>query len=396
MKLAHLADLHLGFRQYTRQNSSGINQREADVASVFRSAIDQVIDAAPQIVVVAGDVFHSVRPANPAILDSFNQLRRLRAGLPDAPIVIIAGNHDTPRSVETGTILTLFEAIPNVHVISQNVKTLRFEDMDLSVTGYPCASLATPERPVVRPERGLKWNVLVLHGEVAGVVPGDRSFMDHTGAVIEPGDLHADRWSYVALGHYHVATEVKPNVWYAGSLEYVSTNPWAETHAGSGPVPSGAKGWLLVTLTDTGVAIDFKPVKLSRRHIDLDPIYASGMTASELDAALTERVARVAGGIEDQVIRQMVYDVSRSVGRELNHDVIRSWKTRALHYRLDMRRPQSAPTVGIAATGRRQTLEEIVDEYLHKIPTTPGVDREALIALGKEYLGRTERGIVEG
>ena len=32
MKLAHLADLHLGFRQYDRQTARGGNQREADVA----------------------------------------------------------------------------------------------------------------------------------------------------------------------------------------------------------------------------------------------------------------------------------------------------------------------------------------------------------------------------
>ena len=36
MRIAHLADLHLGYRQYHRQNPNGINQREADVANAFR------------------------------------------------------------------------------------------------------------------------------------------------------------------------------------------------------------------------------------------------------------------------------------------------------------------------------------------------------------------------
>ena len=40
MKLAHLADPHLGIRQYHRLTSGGINQREADVAQAFRLAID--------------------------------------------------------------------------------------------------------------------------------------------------------------------------------------------------------------------------------------------------------------------------------------------------------------------------------------------------------------------
>ena len=66
LRLAHLADLHLGLRQFTRQTPVGINQREADVARAFRHAVDGVIAAAPDAVLIAGDVFHSVRPTNPS------------------------------------------------------------------------------------------------------------------------------------------------------------------------------------------------------------------------------------------------------------------------------------------------------------------------------------------
>src|ERR1041385_6792496 len=133
MKIAHLADLHLGFRQYYRQTPQGINQREADVAVAFRRTIDGVIAANPDLVLVAGDVFHSVRPGNPAILDAFNQFRRLREQLPAAPVVIIAGDHDTPRSVETGTILRLFEALPDFHVVVYEAKRLEFPRLEVSV-----------------------------------------------------------------------------------------------------------------------------------------------------------------------------------------------------------------------------------------------------------------------
>jgi len=44
VKLAHLADLHLGFRQCERQTPRGGNQREADVAEAFRRAVDDLID----------------------------------------------------------------------------------------------------------------------------------------------------------------------------------------------------------------------------------------------------------------------------------------------------------------------------------------------------------------
>ncbi|HTC24368.1 MAG TPA: metallophosphoesterase, partial [Gemmatimonadales bacterium] len=96
MKLAHIADPHLGARQYHRQTPSGINQREADVAHAFRTAIDDVIAARPDAVIVAGDLFHTVRPTNAAIVFAFAQFQRLREALPDAAMVLVAGNHDTP------------------------------------------------------------------------------------------------------------------------------------------------------------------------------------------------------------------------------------------------------------------------------------------------------------
>jgi len=78
VKLAHLADLHLGFRQYSRQTAQGINQREADVARACRRALDDVVAQEPDLVVIAGDLFHSVRPTNTAILDAFRRFQDLR------------------------------------------------------------------------------------------------------------------------------------------------------------------------------------------------------------------------------------------------------------------------------------------------------------------------------
>ena len=136
MRLAHLADPHLGVRQYHRQTPSGINQREADVARAFRLAVEGVIAAHPDAVVIAGDLFHSVRPTNAAIVFAFKQLQRLREALPDAPIVLVAGNHDTPRSAETGSILRLFEEL-GVDVAVDEARRLEYPALDLSVLAVP-------------------------------------------------------------------------------------------------------------------------------------------------------------------------------------------------------------------------------------------------------------------
>ncbi|MCH6547370.1 MAG: DNA repair exonuclease [Gemmatimonadetes bacterium] len=395
MKLAHLADLHLGFRQYTRQTAHGINQREADVAGAFRRAIDAIALAKPDVIVVAGDVFHSVRPTNSAILDAFNQFGRLGELLPETPIVIIAGNHDTPRSVETGTILTLFEALPNVRVAAREPQRLVFEDLDLSIFCVPHESIRISPRPTMRPEPGVKWNVLLTHGEVAGVVPGDRSFVEYGGAMVEPGDLHADQWHYVALGHYHVAQQVTANAWYAGSLEFVGLNPWGELREGARLGWGDAKGWLLVTLQSRRAKVEFQSVEKSRRHVDLASIDGAGKTAADLDALISENVDGIPNGLDDQVVRQLVTNVTRPVARELDHAAVREYKTRALHYHLDVRRPIIQKNVGVGAPGRRQTLEEILTDYLNRREVAPGVDRKSLVALGRRYLEQVEREITE-
>jgi DNA repair exonuclease SbcCD nuclease subunit len=396
VKLAHLADLHLGFRQYTRQTSHGINQREADVATAFRRAVDGIAEARPDAVIVAGDVFHSVRPTNAAILDSFNQFRRLGEALPGTPIVIIAGNHDTPRSSETGTILTLFEALPNVHVAARDPRQLVFEELDLAVFCVPHCAIRAASRPTMRPEAGVKWNVLLTHGEVAGVVPGDRSFVEYGGALVEPGDLHADQWSYVALGHYHVAQQVTPNAWYAGSIEFVSSNPWGELREGDRLGWGDAKGWLLATLGEGRASAEFVPLERSRRHIDLEPIDGAGKAAAELDEQIAAHVTGIPEGLDDQVVRQLITNVSRHVARDLSHSTIRDYKSRALHYHLDIRRPGVKREVGVGAPGRRQTLQEIVTQYLERREVVPGVERGALVALGRRYLDQVEREASEG
>jgi exonuclease SbcD len=354
--------------------------------------VDDVIAARPDIVLIAGDLFHSVRPTNAAILDAFNQLRRLRAGLPQAPIVMIGGNHDTPRSVETGTILKLFEAIDGVTAVPQEPRYLSLERLDLSLLCVPYAATVGP-RPAFVPEGRAKHNVLLLHGRLAGLLPGDEWWYDHATAPIEPRELSAERWDYVALGHYHVAHAVRANAWYAGALEYVSPNPWGELKDEAAEGRPGEKGWLLVELgASRGAAhVQFQSVPLARRVVDLDPIEGAGATPAELDRLVTERVRGIPGGLDEQIVRQLMWNVPRYVARELNHARIRELKARALHYHLDVRRPPAARTVGVGAPGPRRTLADVVVEYLERRLLDAAVPRERLIGLARGYLERAER-----
>jgi len=373
MRLVHLADLHLGFRQYQRLTASGTNQREDDVAATVQRAITQIIEVAPDLVVIGGDVFHTVRPSNPAILHAFRALMQLRERLPETPVIMVAGNHDAPRTAETGCILRLFREI-GVHVADARAELFTFPEQSLAV---------------------LRHTVLLLHGEVAGLLPVQAANAERAAIEIPPEALHADRWSYVALGHYHVYREVAPRAYYSGSLEYTSTNPWGELREERERRIPG-KGFIEHDLTHG--AHHFHPVTPARPLLDLEPIDASGMGAGEIDAAIRARVESAPGGIDHRIVRVTVRHVARHVARELDHGALREYRRRAMHFHLDTRRPDPLPRRSGGGAGgggsRRATLPEIVGERLRERPLPADVDRDQFVALGLRYLHLAEEAAV--
>jgi DNA repair protein SbcD/Mre11 len=387
VKLAHIADPHLGIRQYHRQTPTGINQREADVANAFRAAIDGVITAGPDAVVVAGDLFHSVRPTNYAIVFAFREFQRLRDALPDAPVVLIAGNHDTPRTVETGSILRLFEEL-GVDVATDEPRRLVYPELDLSILAVPHYSVLAAETPTLRPEGPQKHQVLLAHFEIEGEYPLGYVADEYRGAVVDRRALHLEDWIYVALGHYHTQHQVDENAWYAGALDYIGPNIWGERIDESKHGDHG-KGWLLADL-DTG-QVERQPVPPSRKVYDLKPIDAEGQSAAAIDSLIAERLAAIRGGIRDQIVRLQVFEIPRHVARELNHAAIRGLKAEALHFHLDLRRPEIHRTLGVGSPGRRQTLPELVTSYLRGRPLPAELDREVFVRLGQELIDSVER-----
>jgi len=390
MKLAHLSDLHLGFRQFERLTPRGSNQREADVATAFHRAVDDLLVQKPDCIVIAGDVFNAVRPTNAAILALFQELHRIRTALPDTAIVVVAGNHDTPRSVETGSILRLYEAL-QVEIVLDVPRRIPLPAHDAAVLAVPHQAIAQAERPALRPDPGVAHNILVVHAEVDGIFAFEQGAVEYGSGVVTRAELGAAHWDYVALGAYHVARELEPNMWYSGSLDYVSHNPWGELIDERRHKRPG-KGYLLVELP--GAKAAFRPIEPPRRFVDLPPIDAADRTAAELDAEIAARLAKIKPAVDDLVLRLVVNNVSRGISRDLNHEAIRAVKARALNFHLDLRRPPPPEReVGMAVPGGKAlTLPETVREFLTRRPLDADLDREAFVRAGVEYVEKAGAG----
>jgi len=88
MRIAHIADTHLGYRQYN------LDEREQDLYDVFNELIDRIIEERPDIIIHAGDLFDSPNPRIKALYTVKKALKKLDGKI---PFYCILGDHDIPK-----------------------------------------------------------------------------------------------------------------------------------------------------------------------------------------------------------------------------------------------------------------------------------------------------------
>lgn len=278
MIVAHLSDLHLGFRAYGRLEH-GVNVRERDVTAAFDRAVLEVVRLAPQVVVVAGDIFDRPDPPAGALVALARGLELLRSSLPDTPVLMVAGPRDSPRRPGDAGTLGVLDTVPNVEAAVSLPRSILLAHLDLSACLVPYG--ATVRDPVATPEPDprARWNLLVLHAR-----PGR---FDETGVPVDPAD-----WDYVALGGEHRRRQLAERIWYSGSLERVALDPWAEA--------TDEKGFLTVNLETGETRFHAIP---GRAVAALAPIRVSPGDPERLRRRVQEVTREVPGGIAGKIVR---------------------------------------------------------------------------------------------
>jgi len=90
MRLLHTSDWHLG-------RTVGQRPRDGDFDAVLAEITGIARDARPDLIVHSGDLFDSYRPGAPDLARCLHALRDLSE---IAPVVVVAGNHDSPMLME--------------------------------------------------------------------------------------------------------------------------------------------------------------------------------------------------------------------------------------------------------------------------------------------------------
>ncbi|MEO6760475.1 MAG: DNA repair exonuclease, partial [Saprospiraceae bacterium] len=198
MRVLHFSDTHLGYQAFDLVNEQGINAREQDVYDAFERVVDRVLELRPDVVIHSGDFFHRPSPSNRALTFGLEQLRRICDA--KIPVVIIGGNHETPKTIYNSPILRAFRSLECVHPFFSDQWEF-FDNAELAIHGVPHINdqrLLFAELERLQPVAG-KYNILMLHTSL-----GKRYLMDEYGEQIFPPEFEAKLagFDYIALGHW--------------------------------------------------------------------------------------------------------------------------------------------------------------------------------------------------
>ena len=364
MRVAALGDAHLG-RSYYPYTVDGVNLRERDFEASFTAAVDTALAQSPDVLVWLGDVFDHPRPTYRSFCVAQRALQRVREH--GVPLVAITGNHDTPRLPGTGSPYSaLAGAFPEMHW-AHRMAYERVELPGLVVHAVP--QMLTVEATLEaldeadRRRSAHHSNLLLAHPLVPSV---ERRYADINEIEVDDRLLRAD---LVLLGHYHVHTEVRPGVWYAGSTDTFS---FADD-------PDQPKG-IVVLDTDTG-ACEPVPVEGRRSLVTLETVNALGLSPGEVEDLVADRVSGVPEGA---VARLYVEGVDPEAWRLVDLDAVRAAGAAALHLKLE---PRYADATTFVELPELDAMPARWERYLADQDLT-GYRRDTIRGLGQEYLAR--------
>lgn len=369
MRFIHISDSHLGASGFSRRLSpSGYNQREEDVCNSFQAAVDQIIQLKPDFVLHSGDLFHTVRPTNRIINFAIRQI--LRVVSLRIPMVIISGNHDTPKQRTVGSVFSFFEVLsPLLHLVYRNQYEL-IQIGEVAVHAIPhCLNQEDFSQELSKVKIGAgensRFNVLMLHGVVAGIKEfsmGELAEQEIPTSSLERG------FDYLALGHYHRFCQVESGGYYAGSTERLSMSELGQE-----------KGFVEVDLQTKEVAFHAVP---TREMIEFPSLNARELDQEQTLLEIEKRVQ--AENIEEKIVRLKVTDIPEHVYNSLDFRRIAELKSRAFHFGLKFERKEEEARDQSTKTSIGKLNMEF-QQFLKQAPIE-NLKRERLLELGLKYL----------
>ncbi len=368
MRFIHISDTHIGYRAYNASDpKTGRNQREVDIESAFRQAVDRILEINPDFVLHSGDLFHTVRPSNRAIGFAMEEISRITgAGI---PFIVIAGNHSAPKMRETGSVFRIISKIEGVRAFYRE-KYETTEIGDALIHALPHVhggERFREELAKMLPNRDYGCNIAMLHSGVEGL----KAFRYSTGEANEDlMGMHeiGEGFDYIAFGHYHEFTELSERAYYSGATERLSFND------------AGQKKGFIEVISEP-FTVKFHELRI-RPMLDLEPINAKGKSAPQI---MEEIERRIDTDMDGAIARLIVNGISPTEYKNLDVRRIKTMTSGALHFEIDTR--MSSGTAAEISMVTMQSMENDFEDFIRRTPIE-GLEKERIIDMGREYLSR--------
>lgn len=373
MRIAAISDVHLGIRQFTTREQ-GRNAREVDVERAWREAVRQIVRSNPDLVCVAGDVFHHARVsthAKKAYLDGISKL----LATTHADIVIAAGNHDAGKTAEVLTPLKLADTLD----YTERVRTctapevIDVDEAIVTVLPYFVASGEPHEMYFERDDTRL--NVLVVHGPLDH--PNLPPFYTNGAPRVEDLARHFD---VIVAGDYHIAMHLPTShdclAFYCGSTERTTSHIWQE---------EGPHGWMLVDTNSQSRPVRHVPV----RTREMRDIVHDAETAEDVNRHLQDVLDHYRKKVPERAGEDMVRMTFRGVARDekglVDQDLVRKLKLSCFHFQIGWQFRDAASLTLADRRVERKTLREQAEEFF--AADTPEVRARALTTINPAWAG---------
>ncbi|TDA26384.1 MAG: DNA repair exonuclease [Archaeoglobi archaeon] len=362
MRIAHISDTHLGYRQFQ------LDERENDLYEAFEQAVDRAIEERADVFIHSGDLFDSPTPPIKALYVFKNLIRRVNDKM---KFYCVLGDHDRPKRKGMPP-----HKLFDIRVLGVN--ELEWEE----VNGVLIAGISNMRgklAEILRQEMAkfdsiaekYRNSILVAHQAIDKYLSFEGSYE------LKEDDLPRNA-SYLAFGHIHsrqIARFGKGFLAYAGATEILRRDEIPSWH-------KEGKGFLIVDFDGDEpevekVNLDIRPqfeVDVEYEKIDeilkLDfsrkPLLYVSIKGEKMDAGqIHEKLQEL---LKDRVLyfRYNLVDTSKPVP-ELPKGQIRMDELLRAHLKDERLVSLALELLGPLSRGEIEEAKEIANRYLEEV-----------------------------
>lgn len=408
-KIALITDCHLGYSS-GQIYENGINLRTLDGYRAWHEAVDQMIEAKPDVFLMGGDIFHQAHPSIRTIEEAQKGFRKLAdSGI---PVYCIVGNHDaTDVRSEIPASGVLDEPYHNIH---------SFVEPYVKVEVAPgifvhCLS----HHPYKDQEKTMKKihlekdaiNILLSHGSCYDT---NMNTILHCAQepreVVLPEKLINMGWDYTFLGHIHERGFIGSNdggvtdtagrkQFYGGSILRRGFTDNADKLG---------RGWTLWEIDDDN---KFTPTFYDvwqRPQFDLPTIDTDNLSASEIEEKLVDQLKELCdklGTITNEntpIVRQTIKNIIPAKYVAINWKRIMQYGKQFMTYSLRrqdkiiMEDDTDIDDKDIKQLSQEQNIVKVFDKWADESNSVKEIeDKDEVLDNTREWLHKGQESVLD-